>query len=484
MSNFAPLDPLILDRRVVSGALPDKVSTTPAVTSSPFLSIRSNIPGIVWPPISHGPAADLAAMIQQHDRTQWMPGDQLEEMQFRQLLALAEHCEKHSPQFKRRLESAGLVATDLSGFAGLRKLPVLHRRDLQEATDIFCREVPAAHLPVGEAQTSGSTGEPVSVRRTSIGNFDWHAMTLRDHIWHGRDFSKSQCAVRANVTTLTRAADWGPPVNQMFATGPILAIPITADIDRQIDWIRDFAPDYLLNYASDLLAVIRRCIERDIRLDGISQIRMVGETVTPAVREEIGSFFNAKVIDSYTSQEFGHIALECPGSPLYHVMAETLVVEILDAHGAPCPEGTVGRVVITDLHNFATPLIRYDIGDYAEAGPHCPCGRTLPTLRRILGRERNIVRKPDGTRNWPLVGYARFRDIAPVRQFQVVQTKLDSIEVRLAVERPLSESEEKKLGTTINEALEYPFQITFRYFEDRIPTGPNGKYEEFMSLIS
>jgi phenylacetate-CoA ligase len=54
--------------------------------------------------------------------------------------------------------------------------------------------------------------------------------------------------------------------------------------------------------------------------------------------------------------------------------------------------------VVTPLHNFAMPLIRYAIGDYAEAGPPCACGRGLPVLARILGRARNLLTLPHGER--------------------------------------------------------------------------------------
>ena len=44
------------------------------------------------------------------------------------------------------------------------------------------------------------------------------------------------------------------------------------------------------------------------------------------------------------------------------------------------------------------PLLRYEIGDYAEVGPTCDCGRTLPVLTRILGRDRNRLVMPNGER--------------------------------------------------------------------------------------
>jgi phenylacetate-CoA ligase len=77
------------------------------------------------------------------------------------------------------------------------------------------------------------------------------------------------------------------------------------------------------------------------------------------------------------------MALQCPDHPHYHVLAENCLLELLDAAGRPA---RAGRVVVTPLHNFATPLLRYDLGDEAEFGPPCACGRALPVLTRISRR--------------------------------------------------------------------------------------------------
>jgi phenylacetate-CoA ligase len=110
---------------------------------------------------------------------------------------------------------------------------------------------------------------------------------------------------------------------------------------------------------------------------------------------------------------------------------------VLGEDGAPYSP-KIGRVVITDLHNFAMPLIRYAIGDYAEVGEPCSAGRGLPSLRAVLGRRRNMIVFPDGRRHWPLTGFHRFGDVAPIRQYQFVQHTREHIEVRLVADRPLS----------------------------------------------
>jgi phenylacetate-CoA ligase len=164
-------------------------------------------------------------------------------------------------------------------------------------------------------------------------------------------------------------------------------------------------------------------------------------------------------------------------------MSESLIVEVLDNDGNACAEGETGRVVITDLQNFATPLIRYTLGDYAEVGGVCPCGRGLHTLRRILGRERNLILRPDGTRHRPTFGILKMHEVVAVRQFQFIQHDLETIEVRLVTEASIHAEQENKLRAIIQKNMGYKYKINFTYFDQRIPLPPSGKFEEFICKV-
>jgi phenylacetate-CoA ligase len=340
-----------------------------------------------------------------------------------------------------------------------------------------------------QTETSGSTGEPVKVRGTDLDLLLWEAMTLREHAWHRREFSGKLAVIRATAGSEgapphgTALEDWGPPVSTVFRTGPCAMLSLATDISVQAAWLGRHAPDYLVTYPSNLAALIARLARAGERPPGLRSVKTIGETVTPALRAACRDSWNVPIFDSYSSQELGYVASQCGESELYHVMAESALVEVIGAGGRPCAPGETGRLVITRLHDFATPLIRYDLGDYAEAGGPCPCGRGLPTLARILGRSRNLVTLPTGERHWPLVGFARYRELAPVRQYQLVQHAADAIEVRLVVERALTAAEEGSLAGVIREALGYPFRLAFVYYENEIPRGPGGKFEEFISQV-
>jgi phenylacetate-CoA ligase len=188
------------------------------------------------------------------------------------------------------------------------------------------------------------------------------------------------------------------------------------------------------------------------------------------------------VVDLYSANEVGYLALQCPEHGRYHEQAESLLLEVLDEAGRPCGPGSTGRVVVTALWNYAMPLIRYEIGDYAEVAGPCPCGRGLPALGRILGRTRNMIALPTGERIWPSLGVASMRSLAPILQCQIVQHALDRLEARLVVERPLTPAEEGRIRANLLKKLPCPMGIELSYPE-RIERGPTWKFEEVRSLL-
>lgn len=429
-----------------------------------------------------GDNAVLTALLAQLEATQWLEPTALAEGQARQLTALGEHHKTHTPAFAARLKAAGL--THLNSLKRLRQLPPMSRRDAQALGEgFFAKQVPFRHLPLGTAKTSGSTGEPVSVRKTAINRLYWSAFTIRDHLWHRRQFGNRMSSIRANVSKYIEMKDWGAPARDLFATGPAQGIPITTDIAEQARLLRRFRPEFLIIYPNNLAAFATNWESAGFDLEGLRHIKTIGETVPDELRVRVKALTRLEIEDNYSSQEVGTIAIQCPASGLYHIMSEALIVEVLDARGRPCREGEIGRVVLSDLVNLATPVIRYDIGDYAEVGPACACGRGLPTLRRIVGRERNLVRLPDGSRNWPLVGFHAFDSVAPVRQYQLIQTAPDHIEFKIVTDAAISKEQEDGLIAIARKALQYPFRMTVVQSRERLKPGANGKFEEFVCRI-
>lgn len=450
--------------------------------------LRSVSPEIVWPALPSNPALQLMGQLYQLSRSEWWGEAQLGAAQLEQLGPLLAHARAQSSFYGQRLADAGIGARPT--WDDFARVPPLTRTELlTQAEAIHAQAVPKYHGDVRTVQTSGSTGQVVAVRRSQHSQLKLFAFGMRAHAWFERDFSGTLAVIRADSPLMddderSRELGWGQPVTLLYETGPGFALPITTPIDQQLAWLVRRSPSSLMTYPTNLAALLERCVEQGTTLPGLREVRTVGETVTPALRERCREVLGVPVVDGYSSQELGVIALECPVSGLYHVQSESVIVELLDAHGEPVPEGSEGRLVVTDLHNFATPLVRYDIGDRAVRGPRCPCGRGLPTLSRILGRERNLVTLPDGSRHWPLVGLHRYREIGGVLQYQVVQHSPNLLEVRLVVQGgALGALRERQFAAILAQALGYEFELQFRYFEGEIPRATNGKYEEFVSLV-
>ena len=452
--------------------------------ASTTLRFRSGLEGIAWPPVATGEPASVALLLTTLLASERQPRATLEAGQGEQLARLAAHHAKHSPAFAARLAAAGVGAAALDSVEALRALPPLRRQRLQAAgRGFFAAHVPRDHQPVGESVTSGSTGEPVTVRKTAATRLFWAACTIRDHLWHGRDLSGGLVVIRPAIPD-AEMESWGFPVADVFATGPALAMPGTVGLDEQVRRIDRFAPDQLLCFASNLEALADVWTARpEGRPPSLRHLRTVGAHVSPDVRARMTQRLGLPIEDNYSSQEAGIIALQCPHGELYHTMAESLVVEVLRADDTPCEDGEVGRVVVTDLHNFASPIVRYEIGDYAEVGGPCPCGRTLPTLRRVLGRKRNLLMRADGSRFLPRAGFESFAAIAPVRQYQVVQHALDEVEFKLVTDDPLTPAQEAAFVAVLREALGFAGAIRVTQLRERLPGSIAGKFEDFVCKL-
>jgi phenylacetate-coenzyme A ligase PaaK-like adenylate-forming protein len=278
-----------------------------------------------------------------------------------------------------------------------------------------------------------------------------------------------------------RRTGWGVPTSIFAPDAPLSAISIAATTDEHVAWLRRTAPDALLVYPSALDAILRVLVATGVRLPSIQEVRTMSEQLGPDTRARCREVLGAPIVDCYTAEEVGYIALQCPEHEHYHVQAERLLVEILDDDGAPCQPGQIGRVVITDLHNFATPLLRYDIGDYAEVGAPCPCGRGLPVLARILGRRRNLLVYPDGRTRWPVFTIA-CRRATHYKVMQLVQPDVHTLRVRVVPDGALAPDAHAQLTRALHDTFEHPFAVELEVVDDL--RGPAGKLEEFVSQVA
>lgn len=402
------------------------------------------------------------------------------------LQQLLTHAANHSDFYRQRLAAINIPELNFQSF---RHIPLLTRDELRNQREaIDCAVTPQEHGSLMDMTTSGSTGSPVSIRASAYVAAIWWANTLRDHVWHQRDASLKAGALRWRVKNEGMAPagvdlpNWGEPFTQFYRTGPACFANSASPVSAQLEWLVQQQPDYLVTHPSNLQALLDELATHKTEQVTLKQVRTVGEAVDDSLRARCQEILGAKLVDFYSTEELGYVALQCPRHEHYHVLTDSVHVEVLREDGSPCEAGEVGKLVITSLYNYATPLIRYEIGDMAEVGLPCGCGRTLPVLRRINGRVRNMLKMPDGSSKWPNLGFRAIMAVAPLQQFQLVQTDVEALELKLVVQEPLQAAQEQEIVAILQQFLDYPFQIKFTYL-DVIPRSPSGKYEDFLCLL-
>jgi phenylacetate-CoA ligase len=444
--------------------------------------IESRLPGVHWPTMPDAAASQVLALLFQMERTQRLAPQELQALQLRQLTIELAHAVNTVSYYRERLAPFWSPQTALT-WETFHRFPLLTRRHLQDHhADLISSAPPVQHGGASLMHTSGSTGAPVSVLRTALDGLFWKAFTLREHVWHRRDLGAKLSAIRQGVSE-DESDNWGAATEGIIRTGPASTLPVSRDIETQVHWIERQQPAYLLSHPSNLAALAEHCIEQGIRMPYLREARTRGEALPADLHALCREAWGISVVDMYSSNECGYIALQCPQTSHYHVMAESLLVEVIDDEGRACAPGQTGRIVVSTLHNFAMPLIRYEIGDLAEVGAPCSCGRGLPVMTRILGRQRNMLRLANGKRFWPSFGLRGLSRELGIRQHQLVQKSFDRIEARLVVDVPLDAAQEERLRKQLLSCVPAGFEVAFSYCAE-IPRSAGGKYEDFISEVA
>jgi phenylacetate-CoA ligase len=447
-------------------------------------------PAIPWPEYLQR-ASSLRALLDGLAQSQWLSDAQLRSGQARALGTLVNwasaQIQPYHGQQRLAAELAAAAADPAAFFALWQHWPVLSKAELRQlGPALHASALPATHQPRELLRTSGSTGIPVEVGTTALTRHIWQALTAREHLWQRRDPSRRLGIIRYRPKSNRDPrgedlASWGPPMAELVHTGAASVIHVGHSVDLLAEWLARFDPQYLLAYPSVAAALLEIQPSKGASMPSLEEVRLFSEPLDPALEARLAADWGVRVSDMYSANEVGHIGFRCREFGQLHVQSESVLVEILDEQGKACAVGVPGRVIVTALHNLATPLVRYELGDLASFGPPCGCGRGLPVLERVRGRVRNLVRTPDGRRHWPM-GLLTIRAISAITQAQYIQRSDGSIEVRVVLIRSLSQAEEQQAIELVRKALGYPFEVHITPVT-AIERGPGGKFEEFLSLL-
>jgi phenylacetate-CoA ligase len=366
------------------------------------------------------------------EELQWAGLDLLQSRQRDRLASILRYASNHSAFYRARI--ADRLALDAStALEDIKKLPLLTKHDLQQNSEVV-RAYPSPKR-IARKTTGGSTGQPVVIYKDASAIASERAFSALAYGWFGVKAGDRGARFWGTPTTFRRTL-MSSASNFAMNRLSFSAFSFTdQDLQRYWDRCSRFKPAYFYGYVSMLEALARFVLSRKMHPNWrLKLVITTSEVLTPPQRELLTKAFKVPVQNEYGCGEVGPIAYECSSGSL-HLITENHFVEVLKDDGTDASPGETGTIVLTDLRNRAMPLIRYRVGDYAEVGEACACGRSFPTLRKVWGREYDVVVAPDGRRYHGEFFMYLFEDLktrgAGIEKFQVIQLDAHRLEVRI-----------------------------------------------------
>ncbi len=398
------------------------------------------------------------------------------------------HAYKHVPYYHRLLKNVGVVNGGTVEISKFSKIPILTKEILRNekliSDDYRTRNW-------YENFSGGSTGEPTRF----IQDTNYHKWYYATNEYYYKNL------LGVNELNAKKIELWGSP-RDLFQGSVGLKAKIgmwlnnivllnsfrmtETDMEKYVKTINSYKPDLIRAYAGSLFELCRYVEMKNVKIFSPKILVSSAETLTGEMREKIESIFKTKLYNFYGSRETASLAGECKCG-LMHIFEFNNYIEILDKINQPVGEGTEGKIIVTNLHNYSMPFIRYDTGDVAVTGPDkCKCGNILPTLGRIYGRiEEQFIRK-DGK---IVIGYFFVHLMGVVlnkgfiKKFQVIQEDYDKIRILAVLQQTLPVIEKHDIENKIRMEMGPDCRIIWDFVDD-IPKTKSGKYLYTKTLVA
>jgi phenylacetate-CoA ligase len=399
-------------------------------------------------------------------------------MQLIKLKKILNHAYSNVSFYHRKFVGAGIKPDDIKTLHDLVKIPVTTKSEIR---DTPIEEVMPRNFNIGRAKkntTSGSTGIPLTTymdeRAFKFYSAVWLAVLLESGLR-----LRDKRAIIEDPRNFPPRRSW----HEYFALLRERHISIFENVEKQLKVLREFNPQIIEGYPSSLKILADASRKQNWPLTP-RLLFTLGETLDKADRNMITSVFNADLLDFYGSSEFSLVAFECFEHSGYHVNADCLITELL-RDGEQVSFGERGEITCTSLVNYATPLIRYlhgDIGVLSEE--QCSCGKKLPLLKKIEGREDDFLLATNGRIISPEIFFPYpFQNFEGIRQFKVVQEENDRLRIQLVIDgisvpKTVLSNAEKEIHRVFGGSMKVDFE-----FVSEIARDPSGKIKKIVSKI-
>jgi len=359
-------------------------------------------------------------------KVQRLSKDQLNDIQNENLKDLLNHCSKHVPYYIALAKKVN-YNPESHPLIELKKFPLLDKRLIKANLPDRIKDRSTRTYFVDH--TSGSSG----IRGEFHMDKPAYSKTLAIQLlwWEWAGYRLGDRVLQTGITPKRGVIKGLKDI--LLRVRYISAYQISSDrMSNILSKIRGTNFYFFIGFGSSLFAYAKFAREKGIHNIRFKSVISWGDKMFSHYRKCIEEQFHTTVFDCYGSCEGMMIAAECEHHN-YHIMSPHVFIEILDKEGRDVSPGEMGEIVVTRLDNFHMPLVRYRIGDLAvRADPNkkCVCGRHLPLLERIIGRDTDLVYTPKGKTLVVHFFTGIFEHIKEIQQFQVVQHTQDEIEIR------------------------------------------------------
>ncbi len=364
---------------------------------------------------------------------------ELRDRRVRETVRYASRC---VPYYRAQLGKLGMDPRDVRSASDLVALPLIARQDLLLAPDDF-RSI-ASGSGCLTVRTSGSTGEPLDVlhdRASALANIAYSERERAVDIALLGRAGYQVLALEYRESTLAHVRAFYDSAAFRPRRPGFTFVPTEEPMEHALAAFDTVRPDVVVGPGSWLEVVFEAIASADRSIPLPALVVYGGSGMSPAGRELIERELGVPVLSRYNAGEALKIGYLCEAREGFHLHDDLCHVEIVDEEGAPVAESERGIVVISNLVNRGTVLLRYALGDHARlTSEPCACGRPSRRLLSLEGKRNVIMRLPDGTALHARALWGVIKQVDGVTRFQLVQHEPAYVEVRLqTADRPAFE---------------------------------------------
>jgi phenylacetate-CoA ligase len=417
------------------------------------------------------------------DEYQWLNPDFLIEFQWKKLKKMLSFAYENIPYYQDQWQKLDIHPDDIKSTQDFKALPILTKEDLRNNNNLLKSN--NNNLRVSLRQTSGSSGTPLTIGKDRQTTAYMDAVMYRSYLWYGIKPGERQLKI------------WGTEINKIrnfkmrFKDFLLNRIRLSAfELSRKsflnaIERIKTFKPVFIYGYAQSVFEFAKFITDEKIELVylELKAVIITGEMIFDWQREIIKQAFACPVVNEYGCTEVGIISIECPKGGM-HIMQDALFLEFVESDS-----NTEQReIVVTELNNFYSPLIRYKVGDKGIMSDSlCPCGRGFQIMSEISGRADNFIIFPGGKKVDPYVIEYIIKTIPSncgiVNQFVIIQDNISSITLKLVCNTFTSQKILHAINNKWNKLYGKELNLKIE-FVDTIPKDSSGKLTCFKSLLN